>query len=177
MNHEEVLTFWFSDKSRWWKKDPAFDEEIRQRFLEVLTAITHDECEDWKTTAHGALAYVIVLDQFSRNMFRHSANMFANDERARSAANEAIENGFDRELNEDERSFLYMPFMHSEYLSDQERSVELFESLNALQSLDYAKQHRDIIRRFGRFPHRNALLGRRSSPEELTFLQQPGSSF
>ncbi len=173
---DDVLTFWFADPGRWWKKDPAFDAEIRDRFLALHNAIERGEREDWLETRRGALSYVIVLDQFSRNMFRDSARMFESDARALAAARRILDGGADRSLSRDERMFLYMPFMHSEDMVDQDRCVWLFAS--ALQEwLRYAEEHRDVIRRFGRFPHRNALLGRQSTPEELDFLNQPGSSF
>jgi uncharacterized protein (DUF924 family) len=173
---DDVLTFWFSDPARWWKKDPAFDAEVRDRFLTLNEAIERGEHEDWLGTPRGILAYVVVLDQFSRNLFRGSARSFACDARALAAARVAIDRGFDRVLSFEERSFLYMPFMHSERIADQDRCVQLFTS-EAKESLSFAERHRDIIRRFGRFPHRNALLGRSSTPEELEFLKQPGSSF
>jgi len=173
---DDVLSFWFADPGRWWKKDPAFDAEIRDRFLALHDAVERGERDDWLETPRGALAHVIVLDQFSRNMFRDSARMFESDARALGAARRALERGFDRGLSGDERMFLCMPFMHSEDIADQDRCVGLFGS--ALQGyLRYAEQHRDIIRRFGRFPHRNALLARQSTPEELEFLKQSGSSF
>jgi uncharacterized protein (DUF924 family) len=173
---DDVLAFWFADPERWWKKDPAFDAEIRNRFLSLHNAIERDGREDWLETPRGALSYVIVLDQFSRNMFRGSARMFESDTRALAAARRALDRGFDRSLSREERMFLYMPFMHSEDIADQDRCVGLFAS--ALQEwVRYAEQHRDIVRRFGRFPHRNALLGRQSTSEELKFLKQPGSSF
>ena len=174
---DEVLEFWFADPARWWKKDPAFDAEIRSRFSELHELIERGEQEDWRKAPRGALAYVIVLDQFSRNMFRGTARMFASDARAIAAARAAIEGGDDQALDPAERTFLYMPFMHSEDHADQERSVALFQSLSAPDQVRYAEQHRDIVRRFGRFPHRNELLGRASTPEELEFLTQPGSSF
>lgn len=174
---DEVLEFWFADPARWWKKDPAFDAEIRDRFGALHAAIERDEHEAWRRTARGALAYVIVLDQFSRNMFRGTARMFASDARALDAARAAIAGGLDRELSDDERGFLCMPFMHSEQLADQERSMELFGAFAAPSQLKFAEQHRDIVKRFGRFPHRNELLGRASTPEEIAFLAQPGSSF
>jgi uncharacterized protein (DUF924 family) len=173
---EDVLTFWFAHSSQWWKKDPAFDAEVRARFLELHDAVIRDERKDWLETSRGTLAYVIVLDQFSRNMFRGSARTFEGDPRALAAARRALERGFDGGLTTEQRMFLYMPFMHSEDIADQDRCVGLFAS-PLEQWLPYAEQHREIIRRFGRFPHRNALLGRPSTSEELAFLQQPGSSF
>jgi uncharacterized protein (DUF924 family) len=173
---DDVLTFWFANPGRWWKKDPAFDAEIRDRFLSLHDAVVRDEREDWLETSRGMLAYVIVLDQFSRNMFRGSARMFESDPRALAAARRALDRSFDRGLSGDERMFLYMPFMHSEDVADQDRCVALFAS--ALQQwLPYAEEHRNIVRRFGRFPHRNAIQGRPSTSEELEFLKQPGSLF
>jgi uncharacterized protein (DUF924 family) len=173
---EDVLAFWFTDPTRWWKKDPAFDAEIRERFLALHEALDRGEHEDWLETPRGALAYVVVLDQFSRNMFRGTARSFASDARARAAARRAIERADDRAFSDDEKSFLYMPLMHSEDLADQDRCHALFAASRP-DKARFAEQHRDIIRRFGRFPHRNALLGRTSTPEEAEFLAQPGSSF
>jgi uncharacterized protein (DUF924 family) len=172
---EDVLAFWFADPRQWWKKDDAFDAKIRDRFHGLHETIAAGEREDWLETPRGALAYVIVLDQFSRNMFRGSGRTFETDERALAAARRALGLGFDRGLSDDERMFLYMPFMHSEDIADQDRCVELFSTLP--QGRRYAEQHRAIVRRFGRFPHRNALLGRPSTPEEIEFLKGPGSSF
>jgi uncharacterized protein (DUF924 family) len=173
---DDVLTFWFADKGRWWKKDPTFDAEIRDRFRTLHDAIERDEREDWLETPRGALAYVIVLDQFSRNMFRGSARMFASDARALAAARRALDGDIGRCLSRDERMFLYMPLMHSEDIVDQDRCVGLFAS-ELEEWVRHAEAHRDIVRRFGRFPHRNALLGRLSTSEELEFLRQPGASF
>jgi uncharacterized protein (DUF924 family) len=173
---DDVLEFWFADPARWWKKDAAFDAEVRDRFLALHDALCRGDHEDWPETARGALAYVIVLDQLSRNMFRGTARMFESDVRARAAARRAIDRGDDCHSSAEQRSFLYMPLMHSEDLADQDRSVALFAA-GPPDYLRYAEQHRDVIRRFGRFPHRNALLGRESTPEEQEFLRQPGSSF
>jgi uncharacterized protein (DUF924 family) len=176
MSAEDVLGFWFAAPARWWKKDPVFDTEIRDRFLALHEAVDRGEHEAWLETPRGALAYVIVLDQFSRNMFRGSARSFASDTRARAASRRAVDRGDDRALSDDERPFLYMPFMHSEDLADQDRCSALFAALRPDQAR-FAEMHRDIIRRFGRFPHRNGLLGRQSTSEEEEFLKQPGSAF
>lgn len=173
---DDVLAFWWSNPARWWRKDPAFDAEVRDRFLALHDAVDRGECEDWLATSRGSLAYAIVLDQLSRNMFRGTARMFASDARAREAARRALDRGNDRALSTDERMFLFMPFMHSEDAADQDRCIALFASA-VPDHLRFAEQHRAIIRRFGRFPHRNALLGRESTAEEQEFLQQPGSSF
>ncbi len=171
----------------WWKKDPGFDETIRERFGQEHAAIVRGERNGWLLSARGRLAYVIVLDQFSRNMFRGEAGMFAQDEQALRAALEGIELGMDRAVHGDLRAFYYLPLMHSENLAVQEHCVQLFETfVSELQgkardrlanNLKFAIAHRDIVAKWGRFPHRNAILGRKSTPEEQAFLEQPGSSF
>jgi uncharacterized protein (DUF924 family) len=172
---DDVLAFWFADPARWWKKDPSFDDEIRARFSGLHHVIQRGGREDWLDTAHPSLAYVVVLDQFSRNMFRGSARMYEGDARALAAARHALDRGFDRGLTPDERMFLTMPLMHSEEMADQDRCVELFASLP--EWLRFAEEHRATVARFGRFPHRNALLGRVSTEEETEFLREGGSSF
>ncbi|MEJ7729649.1 MAG: DUF924 family protein [Polyangiaceae bacterium] len=174
---DEVLAFWFSHRDSWWKKSSAFDAEVRDRFQALHAALLRGDHDAWREEARSALAYVIVLDQLSRNMFRDSERMYVGDTPALEAARAAIERGFDARLDKVEKSFLYMPFMHSESLEDQERSVALFTAVGNDYNTGYAVQHRDIVARFGRFPHRNALLGRTSTPEETEFLKQPGSSF
>jgi uncharacterized protein (DUF924 family) len=195
---EDVLEFWFGEldahgradeahASRWWQKDAAFDQEIRERFGPLHRAIVRGAHADWLQSARGRLATIIVLDQFSRNMFRGTAEMFAQDAKALRLAVDGIERGDDRVVANDERAFFYLPLMHSEELDVQERCVDLFATwCEAVEgdlrksveySLDFARRHRDIVARFGRFPHRNALLGRPSTPEELAFLEEPGSSF
>lgn len=197
-DYEAVLSFWFGELDaqgradpeqvkRWWKKDPAFDETIRQRFGALHEALMRRQYGEWLESARGRLAAVIVLDQFSRNMFRGTAAMFASDSRALEFAEAGIAQRDDRRLALAERGFLYMPLEHSEDLARQERCVALFHAWRdglpqALRSnvesmVHFAERHHEIIRRFGRFPHRNAILGRSSSPQELEFLNQPGSSF
>jgi uncharacterized protein (DUF924 family) len=171
----------------WWSKDPEFDRAIFERFSGLHSELQAGAHRDWLRAPQSLLSYVLVLDQFSRNMFRGSAGMFASDELALAAAFEGIALGFDKKLRQDERTFLYMPLMHSERLEVQERCVELFESFALELSGDdskaargnkgYAERHRDVVKRFGRFPHRNAVLGRESTVEEKEFLTQPGSSF
>lgn len=191
----DVLDFWLgpagssplANASRWYSKDAAFDVEIRQRFEGALDLGAKGDLDSWKTTARGRLALVILLDQLSRNMFRGQPRAFAQDPRARRYALEALAAGDEDELGVVERSFLYMPLMHAEHLDLQRQCVAAFERLVDVapedlrpfvdQGLEYAKRHEEIIRRFGRFPHRNAVLGRASTPEELAFLKQPGSSF
>jgi uncharacterized protein (DUF924 family) len=195
---ERVLSFWLGEvdargvapreaASRWWKVDPQFDLEVRQRFERQRRAILAGECEEWLATPRGRLAYVIVLDQFSRNMYRDSPEAFAADDRALAAARTGVELGADRLLGVDERCFLYLPFMHSEEVEVQETCVALFTAFvdelegelrgRVQRNLDYAIRHRDVIARFGRFPHRNQALGRLSTEAELAFLAQPGSRF
>jgi uncharacterized protein (DUF924 family) len=175
----DVLRFWFEETRReqWFKKDPAFDADIRRRFLalhEVLAAFTG---ETMLADARTALAAVIVFDQMSRNMFRDTPRAFATDARARWLAQGAVAKGLDAGMTKDERMFLYLPFEHAEDARAQEQCVLLMASLGDSELTKWAQAHKDIIDRFGRFPHRNAILGRASTPEEIEFLKQPGSSF
>jgi uncharacterized protein (DUF924 family) len=175
----DVLTFWFTDTKhdRWFKKDPAFDTTIRARFLELHEALKARGPDDLVSDARTALAAVIVLDQFSRNMFRDTARAFAADSQALAGAQAAIARGFEAALTKDERMFLYLPFEHSEDRPMQARSVALMASLGDGGLTKWAQAHRSIIDRFGRFPHRNRVLGRTSTAEEAEFLKEPGSSF
>ena len=196
---DEVLTEWLgpldergmadeAHVTRWFRKDPAFDARLRERFEPLYAEIARGEREDWIETPRGRLAYVIVLDQLARNIFRGTPKMFAADGRALAAAKGAIATGDDRQVGHHGRMFFYMPLMHSERIEDQDQCVELLtkwrEELdggelakNVSSTLDYAERHRALIRRFGRFPHRNAILDRTSTADELELLQQPGSSF
>lgn len=172
----EILTFWFGDgndevREIWFKKDDAFDQQIRERFGEVRKAAAGGGHDDWADTADGALALVILLDQFSRNLCRGSSDAFATDGKSLDIAKSAIASGFDQVQPPIRRRFFYLPFEHSEDLKEQERSLELFTALGDENSLKYAVEHHDIIARFGRFPHRNGVLGRESTPEELEFLK------
>ena len=188
MDHEDVLEFWFgADDAIWWKKDPAFDDTVRARFGERIDAACAGRLDHWLDDARSALALVILLDQFTRNTRRGSGSTWDHDARAQAVAQRALAASFDQQVSERERAFFYMPLMHAEHLALQARCVALFEAMAAEASearreaakstLKYAVAHRDIVARFGRFPHRNALLGRESTPEELAFLQQPGSAF
>ncbi|TNF32346.1 MAG: DUF924 domain-containing protein [Deltaproteobacteria bacterium] len=195
---EDLLAFWFgpldewgranaTHARRWWMKDPAFDEALRARFGALHGAVAAGAREGWRATPRGLLAYVIVLDQLSRNLFRDTERMYAHDARALEVAEQGLTRGDAVDLGRDERHFLYMPLMHAESLPAQDRCVALFaaelaaapeeERADLARSLDFAQRHRDIVARFGRFPHRNALLGRPSSAEEIAFLTEPGSSF
>jgi uncharacterized protein (DUF924 family) len=171
----DVLAFWrAAGPGKWFTKDPAFDAEITRRFLDLWRAAADGELATWEGTAEGALALTIVLDQFSRNMFRGHARTFEADAFARAVAERAIARGFDRQVPYAERQFFYLPLMHSEHLPDQDRCVELARGYGDDKFTKYAEQHADIIRRFGRFPHRNAMLGRASTPEEQAFLADGG---
>ncbi len=172
---KSVVDFWRSaGPGRWFTRDEAFDDEFRSRFLELHWQAARRTCEQWLQTAEGALALQLLLDQFPRNCFRDTAHSYATDGLARHYAQRTIEEGLDRELSPQLRAFIYLPFEHSEDLQDQDRSVAMFEVLGDAEYLRYAELHRDIIRRFGRFPHRNAALGRTPTPEELDFLAEGG---
>lgn len=182
VNPQDLLKFWFGrDRKAWFEKNPAFDEEIRRRFLQLYEMGAAGELAQWMQTPGDCLALVILLDQFPRNMFRGSARAFAADPPARAAARVILENSWDKAMSPDERMFAYLPFEHSESLADQERCLALMKEIavfpEAADLPKWAEAHLAIIRRFGRFPHRNAALGRASTPEEAEFLQQPGSSF
>jgi uncharacterized protein (DUF924 family) len=172
---QDVLTFWReAGPEKWFNKDIAFDDEIRRRFLETHEAAAAGQLADWEQTAEGALALVIVLDQFPRNMFRGDARTYAADPLARTVAERALARGFDRQVPPPEWQFFYLPFEHSETLADQERCCMLFAAAGDAELLKWAQLHADIIRRFGRFPHRNVMLGRLTTPEEQAFLDGGG---
>ena len=164
----EVLKFWFDlTYDEWWKGAGDIDKRIKERFLKLWAEKRELPSESFLTDPLTALAAVILFDQFPRNMFRSHADQFATDHLALAIAKGALDKGFDDELQPRERGFLYMPFQHSENLEDQNRSMLLFTNLGDSNQLDYAKKHRDVIARFGRFPHRNAILGRAPRPEEI----------
>lgn len=170
----DVVSFWReAGPQRWFRKDEGFDALFRERFLATHEAAARGELDDWAEQALGALALVILLDQFPRNAFRASPRMYATDAQAREIARAAIESGFDLQVDPDLRPFFYLPLMHSEQLADHDRSVELARALGG-EHERYAQHHRAIIERFGRFPHRNAILGRTSTPEEEQFLEEGG---
>jgi uncharacterized protein (DUF924 family) len=196
--HESVIDFWFGDldeeglasptlSQRWWQKDSVFDELIRTRFAALRERLLAGECSPWLALPHGRLAAIIVLDQLSRNMYRDTPDMYAADPMTLRLVEEGLALGQDRELETDPRVFFYVPLMHQESLAAQNRCVELLESFldtltgrsreRVAQNLKFAIAHRDIVARFGRFPHRNTILSRESTPSELEFLRQPGSSF
>ncbi len=172
---QSVAAFWReAGPGKWYKKDDAFDREIRERFLAAHEAASEGKLPDWESDAEGALALMILLDQFPRNMFRDSARAFATDPLARAIAHRALKKGFDSDVPPDMRGFFYLPFQHSENLADQERSLALYRALGDENNMKYADIHADIIRKFGRFPHRNAVLGRTTTPEEQAFLDGGG---
>jgi uncharacterized protein (DUF924 family) len=193
-----VIDFWFGQEPddagvakakapMWWGKDPEVDLAIRHSFETTVQQAAEGSLTGWESEPTGLLALVLLTDQFPRNMYRDTPRAFAFDALARAWTNKALESGFDARLRPMQRVFLYLPLEHSEDLADQQRSVVLFEGLGAESAplqreamsscLDYARRHRDIIAHFGRFPHRNAVLGRPSTAEELEFLRQPGSRF
>ncbi|MBP0002326.1 MAG: DUF924 domain-containing protein [Cyanobacteria bacterium SBC] len=186
----DVLDFWFgksddraygTPRSVWFVKDPDFDDRIRSNFLDVHRQAAAGDLDDWQAEPLSCLALTIVLDQFSRNLFRGTPQAFATDDKALYVAEAAIDRGFDRAVLPVQCWFLYLPFEHSENLDRQKQCVRLFETLkndlHSSETIQYAYQHRDIIERFGRFPHRNSILHRQSTPAEIEFLKQPGSTF
>lgn len=191
---ERVLKFWFGDgydptdalglvapQAQWFTKDANFDQMVRERFVAIYEQAAAGQLADWTETATGCLALVLVLDQFPRNMFRNSARAFATDNQALAIAQLAMDLGFDQEVSPVMRAFFYLPFEHSESLQNQNRAVQLFKPFLQMPGLehyyDFSLKHQAVIEQFGRFPHRNSILGRSSTPAELEFLQKPGSGF
>ena len=176
---QDILHFWFEELSekQHFVKDPALDAAIRQRFGATLEAASRCELFGWRSTTQGRLAEIVVLDQFSRNLFRDTPRAFAQDPLALVLAQELVASGQDRALPPTQLAFAYMPYMHSESAVVQAESVRLFAQPGLEDNLNFALRHQEIVVRFGRFPHRNSQLGRTSSAEELAFLSQPGSSF
>lgn len=190
---DDILAFWFgrpeddgygghgAPREAWWQKDPAFDAQIRSRYLDHYRRAHAGELEAMAQTPEGALALILMLDQFPRNMFRGKPETYASDEQARKLAREALALGFDKAVPPVWRWFYYLPFEHSEILADQDLSVSLFEAqpdhTGKDQTIASSLRHREIVARFGRFPHRNQILGRDSTPQETEFLKQPNSSF
>jgi len=174
-----VLDFWFAEcgPEQWFKKDAALDATIAKRFGELYGQACAGALDHWTATPLGALALIVLIDQFSRNLNRDSPDAFDQNARACALVARALEAGFDRDMTPQQRKFLYMPLMHSEELADQDRCVALMREAGLDEAHDFAVRHRGIVARFGRFPHRNAVLGRPSTAEEEAFLNQPGSSF
>jgi len=171
----DVIAFWReAGPDRWFNKDAQFDQEIRTRFLALHEAAARGDLRDWEASADGTLALLILLDQFPRNMFRGTARAFVTDPQARALAASALLNGFDAQVAPEMRSFFYLPFEHSEDMADQQRGIALYTAADDADGLKWAHIHADIIRRFGRFPHRNAALGRTTTAEEQKFLDDGG---
>lgn len=176
---QSVLDFWFTELTpkQWFVKDPEVDQTVTERFAGLHLALSRQVPPEWRASAEARLALVIVFDQFPRNIYRGSPLAFATDSLGLKAAKAAIALGSDAAVSEDRRIFFYLPFEHAETLADQERAVALCEALGNETYLDFARQHQDIIQRFGRFPHRNSILGRTSTPEEEAYLAEPGAGF
>jgi uncharacterized protein (DUF924 family) len=171
----EIVSFWRdAGPDKWFEKDEAFDRDIATRFLATHEAASRCELASWQESAEGALALLILLDQFPRNMFRNSAHAFATDPLARAIADHALAHGFDHATEHALRQFFYLPFMHSEVLADQDRCLQLYEKYGDANTLKFANIHRDIVLKFGRFPHRNGVLGRVTTPAEDEFLRSGG---
>ena len=196
LHHSEaILNFWFGAptaadyghyRKAWFVKDPKFDRHVRQQFLADYEAAAAGKFDHWQQSSRSAIALLLLLDQFPRNLFRNHPRSFATDPQARSIATRIISTGQDKQLLPVQRFFAYIPFEHSEAIADQNRCIALMQNLvetvpdldpGLKGGLDYAIRHRDVIQKFGRFPHRNEILGRESTPQELDFLQQPGSRF
>ena len=179
MNYKQVLDFWFDPENKefWFSKSDEFDLELEEKFGHTLQQAMQCELWTWRETAEGRLAEIIVLDQFSRNLFRDHPAAFAQDPLALSLAQEAFRLDLDQQLAPDQRCFMYMPFMHSESKIIHAQALQLFEALGNPMNLDFELKHKTIIDRFGRYPHRNQILERESTPEEVEFLTQPNSSF
>lgn len=172
---QSVVAFWAgAGPKKWFAKDDTFDREIRERFLAAHEAAAQGRLSDWEDNAEGALALLILLDQFPRNMFRGNERTFATDPLARDIAARAIDRGFDRAVPDNMRNFFYLPFQHSETLADQERGLALYRAWGDADNIKWADIHADIIRKFGRFPHRNEVLGRQTTTEEQAFLDGGG---
>ncbi|WP_324702712.1 DUF924 family protein [Lyngbya sp. CCY1209] len=187
---ERILNFWFGEptdqnyskpRKVWFQKKPKFDAEMRSQFLPDYDRAARGELNHWREQPDSCLALILLLDQFPRNLFRGTPKAFATDDRALETAKYAIARGFDRSMIPVQRWFFYLPLEHSENLKDQYRALGLFRQLSgnpeSASSIDYARRHFEVIKRFGRFPHRNEILGRSHTPEEREFLKQPGSSF
>lgn len=187
---DEILEFWFGspqsvdygkERSFWFTKKPEFDRELSDRFLSTYEQATAGKLDSWEDLPQSCLALLLLLDQFPRNIFRGTPKSFATDAKALAIANNAVAKGFDQYLLPVQRWFIYLPFEHSENIIDQQRCVDLFATLKddpeSAKPLDYALRHKAVIERFGRFPHRNKILGRETTPAEAEFLKQPGSSF
>lgn len=173
MNPKEIIDFWYSDSIReyWFSSTPELDKQIRDRYEQVWMESSMGKYDEWENTPEGSLALVIVLDQFPLNMFRGAAKSFQTEEKAIEVALSAINRGFDKKLEKDHLSFLFMPLMHSENIDHQELSVKLYKKYKLKNNIRFAEHHRDIVKKYGRFPHRNKILGRESSEAEIDYLR------
>jgi len=175
---EQLIDFWFSQRVQkmWFNSTQDFDKELYNDYYQTYESAVNGDLDHWSESSLGSLALVIILDQFPLNMFRNSPRCFESENKALQAAKDAIKNKQDLDLANEQKMFIYMPFMHSENLQDQDKAVELFAVAELDENLKFAKHHRDIIRNYGRFPHRNAILGRTSTAEETAYLES-GSAF
>ena len=178
-NIKTILNFWFKECKPldWFKKDKDFDNEIKVRFLHLIKSALDNKFLDWESCQEGSLALIILLDQFTRNVFRGTKLSFAGDEQALVISLKSVERGYLKEFNSDWCHFTLIPMMHSEELNIQNQSLPLFQKYTNKKVYEFAIRHQQIISKFGRFPHRNSILGRKSTPEEIVFLKQPGSKF
>jgi len=176
---DDIINFWFKDDTRrlWWAKSDEFDQLINQKFAQIHNAASYGELSHWRIDSMGRLAEIIILDQFSRNLFRDSGHAFAQDAQALTLAQEAVAQQLDQSLTPEQRIFLYMPYMHSESSHIHQQAVQLYNKLGLSNNLEFELKHQRIIDQFGRYPHRNAVLGRSSTAEEIDFLKQKDSSF
>jgi uncharacterized protein (DUF924 family) len=175
---KRVIQFWFRHEPLWFAKDAQFDDLIRQEFENLYESALIEKLDSWAEAPESLLSLILVLDQFPRNMFRHTPKAFSGDKKAQRLTRQGVELGFDQHLpTHTHRQFFYMPLMHSEVLADQELSIKMYSQLKDGLTLNFAQAHRDIIATFGRFPHRNTILGRETTAEEEEFLKKPGSSF
>ena len=179
MHFNDILTFWFHEiePKQWWKKDKKFDDLLRCRFLNIYSDAINNKLKSWRISEKGRLAEIIVIDQFSRNLFRAKPDAYYHDHLAIFSSKELICLKLHQKLNKNEKIFTFMPFMHSEIFEDQIISLSLYSNLGIKENFRSALKHFNIIRKFGRFPHRNKILNRKSTEEELAFLTTPGSSF
>ena len=179
IDYLDILKFWFGEhKDKWFVKDPSFDAEIKKRFLPIYHSAISKKLDHWIENEESALALIILLDQFPRNMFRGKKEMYSSDDLALYYTGIALDKNLDQSLSDEEKLFLYLPLMHSENLDDQKLCLKLLKERTKLEkSINFAKMHLDIIEKFNRFPHRNDILGRESTSEELAFLKTPNSSF
>jgi len=168
----DILDYWYSERmqKRWFASTPSLDQEIRDRYQALWERAAAGELDDWRDTAEGALALIIVLDQFPLNMFRGQPESFHTERQAVAVSKNALDRGFDEQLPKDRLAFLFMPLMHSEKLEEQDLSVRLFRQHGLTANLKFAEHHRELVRKYGRFPHRNAILGRQSTPDEQAYL-------